>query len=186
MPVYQETSHPLGAIELWPLDLRADVPVIYDWVTRPYAAYWGMTDKSLAAVMLEYSNLLASNHAMAFMGTVAGTRAFLCEVYDPAFDPIGRHYPVSRGDVGMHLLIAPAEAPIHGFTWAVFRAVMTFLFENPAHKRVIVEPDVRNEKIHRLNRRAGFVYQKEVQLPHKTAALAFCTKRQFQTAKQNN
>ncbi|SHL44863.1 Protein N-acetyltransferase, RimJ/RimL family [Chitinophaga jiangningensis] len=186
MPVYQETSHPFGTIELWPMDLQKDIPVIYKWVTQPYATYWGMTDKSLTAVALEYSNIFNSDHSMALMGKVGGITSFLCEVYDPAYDLIGSHYQVLKGDVGMHLLIGPAEKQIHGFTWAIFSAVMDFLFQNPAHQRVIVEPDTRNEKIHRLNRRAGFVYEKEVQLPHKTAALATCTREHYQLSKKKN
>ncbi|RBJ62798.1 N-acetyltransferase, partial [Pseudomonas sp. MWU12-2534b] len=39
-----------------------------------------------------------------------------------------------------------------------------------------------NDKIHRLNRHAGFVYQGEIQLPHKRAALAFCSRAQFAAA----
>lgn len=184
MPVYQETSHPLGTIELWPMDLQKDITAVYSWVTQPYASYWGMTEKLLTAVALEYSNIISSDHAMAFIGKVNGITSFLCEVYDPAYDLIGSHYEVATGDVGMHILIAPADKKIPGFTWWIFSAVMDFLFQNPTHQRVIVEPDVRNEKIHRLNRRAGFVYEKEVQLPHKTAALAICTRTQFQLTKK--
>ncbi len=186
MPVYQDMHHPLGLVELWPMDLHRDTPVIHKWVTQPYAQYWGMTNSSYEDVFAAYHAIYCSDGAYALIGKINGQPAFLCECYDPEQDLIGNYYDPEPGDVGMHLLIAPAEQRIHGFTWKIFSVVMDFLFENPWHYRVVVEPDVRNEKIHRLNKRAGFVYDREVVLPHKTAALAFCTRQQYLKSKENN
>ena len=71
------------------------------------------------------------------------------------------------------------------FTWYIFRFIMTFLFTDERVKRVVVEPDERNHKIHGLNRRAGFEYERTVKLPHKTACLAFCNYEQFSQAIKN-
>lgn len=59
---------------------------------------------------------------------------------------------------------------------------MDFLFSHPDINRIVVEPDVRNDRIHRLNKRAGFVYERKVELPEKTAWLAFCTREQYRAA----
>jgi len=59
---------------------------------------------------------------------------------------------------------------------------MDFLFYEKDFQRVVVEPDVNNEKIHVINKRAGFEYVDTIQLPTKTAHLALCTLRQYQTA----
>ncbi|RBL89485.1 GNAT family N-acetyltransferase [Chitinophaga flava] len=186
MPVYQDNNHPLGLVELWPMDLTHDTPEIYQWVTQPYARYWGMTDKSYKQVLAEYTTICHNEHAAALIGKINSKTTFLCEYYDPAHDPIGSHYDPEPGDVGMHILLGPPEQRIPGFSWQVFSIIMDFLFENPYHDRVVVEPDIHNEKIHRLNKRAGFTYVKEIQLPHKTAALAFCTRSQYFQAKKNN
>ncbi|SKA28969.1 Protein N-acetyltransferase, RimJ/RimL family [Chitinophaga eiseniae] len=186
IPAYAVPDHPLGMVELWPMDLRQDTPEIYRWVTQPYARYWGMTTKTYEEVLTEYTAIHHNTHAAALIGKINGKTAFLCECYDPAHDLIGRFYDPAPGDVGMHILIGPVEKPVHGFTWQVFSFVMDFLFENPSHNRVVVEPDAGNEKIHRLNKKAGFTYVKEVQLPHKTAALAFCTRQQYSQSKKNN
>ncbi|MBS0029264.1 GNAT family N-acetyltransferase [Chitinophaga sp. 22321] len=185
-PVYKVPAHILGVVELWPMDLQHDTPEIYRWVTQPYAHYWGMTDQPYEAVLALYTAMHHSEYATALIGKINGKTAFLCECYEPENDIIGNFYKPEPGDVGMHILIGPPEIPVHGFTWQVFTVVMDFLFDNPRHNRVVVEPDIRNEKIHRINKRAGFIYEKEVQLPHKTAALAFCTREQYLKSKKNN
>ncbi|MCK8228765.1 acetyltransferase, partial [Erwinia amylovora] len=83
------------------------------------------------------------------------------------------------GDYGMHLLIAPATHPVHQFSWQVFSTVIDFMFSLPEVKRVVVEPDERNTKIHRLNTRAGFCYQHTIDMGHKPAWLAFCQRENY-------
>ncbi|WP_278257665.1 GNAT family N-acetyltransferase [Nocardioides convexus] len=57
----------------------------------------------------------------------------------------------------MHVLVAPPEGqPVPGLTTAVFDAVMAFCFADPAVRRVVVEPDVRNAPIRAKNLAAGF------------------------------
>jgi siderophore synthetase component len=172
----------LGRLWLRELRIPDDMPLVHAWVTRDSARYWGMVGHSLEQVTRAYTELARRSRVL--LGFHETEPAFLVETYDPATDPIGEHYAVRSGDRGMHVLVAPARAPIHGFTWAVFSTVMEFSFSDPATDRVIVEPDVRNAKIHALNRRAGFRYQKTVQLPHKVAHLAFCTREQYQAATQ--
>ena len=108
------------------------------------------------------------------------------ERYHPANDPVSEHYTVESGDRGVHVLVAPAQRPIANFTWAVFRVVMDFLFSDPEVTRVVVEPDIRNDKIHALNERAGFEYQKIIRLANKTVHLAFCTRAQYFAALQRD
>jgi hypothetical protein len=79
----------------------------------------------------------------------------------------------------MHVLVAPTDAPVPGFTRRVFRAVMAHCFTSPAVARVVVEPDVRNDRIAALNAEAGFVVARPVTLPTKEAALSFCTREAF-------
>ena len=53
---------------------------------------------------------------------------------------------------------------------------------SPQTQRVVVEPDVRNTKIHVLNERMGFQPHGRIELPDKTALLSFCTRQQFKAA----
>ncbi|MEE7547243.1 GNAT family N-acetyltransferase, partial [Xanthomonas sp. Kuri4-1] len=162
---------------LAPLRLPDDVPVLHDWVTRDYARFWGMQQAGVQDVEAFYARLQASGTAQAYLARDAeGRPAFLIECYDPAHDEVGAHYPVRPGDCGMHLLLAPCERPLPGFSLQAMRAVLAFLFADPQTRRVVVEPDLRNERIHRLNARVGFRPQRVIQLGSKQAQLAFCTR----------
>jgi siderophore synthetase component len=178
--VFRKHAAPLGDFWLRPLRIEEDAALIHDWVNRDYAKYWGMLGHSREQVASAYAEIC--RHSEVFLGFHKDKPAFLTECYPPATDPVGRHYAVQPGDRGMHILVAPAERPIPNFTWTVFTVVMDFLFSDPAVDRVVVEPDARNDKIHLLNRRAGFEYQKLIQLPNKTAFLAFCTREKYAAA----
>lgn len=177
---YKKEIAEVGCFSLRPLMISEDIKLIHHWVTQPYAKFWGMQDYSVQQVEEEYYKI--SRNVDVFLGLYNGEPVFLMERYYPANDPVGEHYSVQKGDRGMHVLVAPADRPIANFTWSVFSVVMDFLFSDPDVTRVVVEPDIRNEKIHALNKRAGFEYQKVIELSNKTAHLAFCTKEQYLTA----
>jgi hypothetical protein len=115
----------------------------------------------------------------------ANSPAFLAETYDPARSALSAVLDVRPGDLGMHVLVAPTDTPVHGFTAEVFAAVMRHCFALLGHAdeptaRVVVEPDAANTAIHALNARAGFVVEGEVQLPDKRALLSTCTREQWE------
>jgi RimJ/RimL family protein N-acetyltransferase len=171
------TTFTAGKFYLRPLQPDTDVPLIHDWVNREYAVYWNLQNSTVEKVREMYDELIATPHLQPFMGFYEDRPAFLVEFYKAKEDRIGEYYDAQPGDYGFHLLMAPVEKRIPDFTFSVFRVIMDFLFSDPRVDRLIVEPDVRNEKIHVLNKRAGFEYQGQVVLPDKTAYLAFCTRR---------
>ncbi|WP_431064313.1 GNAT family N-acetyltransferase [Methylotuvimicrobium sp.] len=170
----------IGTFRLRPLTIPNDIDLIHRWVSLDYARYWGMQGFSLQRVEEEYRKIC--EQASVYLGYCNETPAFLLECYDPRLDPVGEHYAPQPGDLGMHILVAPAVRPIPNFTRAVFSVIMDFMFSDPAVQRVIVEPDINNTKIHALNRWAGFEYRKIIELPGKQAHLAFCTREQFRCA----
>jgi RimJ/RimL family protein N-acetyltransferase len=172
----------VGSLRLRPLELEADVPTLHDWVTRPYARYWGMLQASLADVHAEYLRIEQSDHHRAFLGEHDGCPAFLMECYEPAKDPVGAVYSPAPGDIGMHVLVGPPRQRIPGFTTAVFETILGCLFSDPLVDRIVVEPDVGNTRIHALNERMGFRKQRIVDLPDKQAWLSFCTRDQYAAA----
>ncbi|MEU4194785.1 GNAT family N-acetyltransferase [Kribbella sp. NPDC026611] len=176
----------IGTLSLRPFDLIRDVPTLHRWVTQPYAKYWGLLEASVDDVRAEYLRIASSGHHDAFLGEHDGRPAFLMERYDPAADVVGTVYDVAPGDVGMHVLVAPPTEPVHGFTGAVFETIMDSLFSDPLVDRVVVEPDIRNTKIHALNERMGFRKHSIVDLPDKRAWLSFCTRDQYAEATRMN
>lgn len=178
----------VGTFSLRPLRIPQDIPLVQDWVTRDYAKYWGMKGKSVQEVEALYREIVRSGHVRAFLGLHDGKPSFLVECYRPSEDILATFYDADPQDRGMHILIAPAQKRIPGFTWHAFTTVLDYLFSDRNTQRVVVEPDIRNEKIHVLNRRAGFVVEKTIELPDtptlpgKMALLSFCTREAYTAA----
>ena len=155
------------------LDLKQYLPTLQSWFNQEYAQFWGMQGLNLTAI----ENLMAATeHKFALMGKWQGKSLFMVELYDPAHDEVGHHYPVAPGDCGMHLIIAPPDgSPISGLSFKVMDAIAQLVLETLAFNRLVVEPDQLNSKIHRLNSRVGIRYEKAIQLSTKAAFLGFCT-----------
>jgi siderophore synthetase component len=168
---------PAYALDLRPLDPDADAALVHAWVTAPRARFWQMEHATLEDVRAEYRSIAADPRRAAWIGLHEGSPAFLVEEYDPADDPIGAHLDPLPGDRGMHLLVAPpAGDPLPGFTTAVMRHVVAHLLRDPAVRRLVVEPDVRNTAIQRLNELVGFRPLRVVDLGTKHALLSVATR----------
>ncbi|SNR14487.1 GNAT family N-acetyltransferase [Tenacibaculum jejuense] len=172
----------VGKISIRPIHLDEDINFLHEWLTMPYAKYWGMLEYTLDQVKQSYLEIEDNENHHAFIGLLNDVPVFLIERYKASEDVIAAHYDALLGDYGMHILVAPAEKRIPQFTWYVFSTVMEYFFSLSFVERVVVEPDKNNEKIHVLNKKAGFVYDKDIQLSDKIASLAFCTRESFQEA----
>lgn len=169
-------------LSIRPMEPLSDAELVHGWVTHPKSSFWMMQDSKLTDVERDYMAIAAHAHHDAFIGLHHGEPAFLMERYDPAHVELVGLYEPQPGDVGMHFLVAPTDTPVHGFTRAVITAVMTALFEDPATRRVVVEPDVRNSAVHALNEAVGFEIAEKIAKPEKDAYLSTCTREQFHAA----
>ncbi|KUH38625.1 MULTISPECIES: GNAT family N-acetyltransferase [Streptomyces] len=172
----------IGTFTVRALDPLSDAELVHGWVTHPKASFWLMQDHKLEDVERDYMAIAAHPHHDAFIGLLDGEPAFLMERYDPAHVELVGLYDPLPGDVGMHFLVAPTDTPVHGFTRAVITAVMAELFADPATRRVVVEPDVRNTAVHALNEAVGFVPVDKITKPEKEALLSVCTREAFEAA----
>ncbi len=93
---------------------------------------------------------------------------------------MGERYAVQVGDMGLHLLLNPPRRYLRGLTTAVGPALVRFLLQDPAIRRIVVEPDVRNEAALRRLRIEGFTFAAEIDMPDKRAQLAFLTRARFE------
>ncbi|MEY9938314.1 GNAT family N-acetyltransferase [Streptacidiphilus sp. MAP5-3] len=161
-----------------PVDPDADAALLHGWVTDPKAVFWLMQQATVADVAREYRSLDAR------IGLFRGEPAVLTERYDIASGELADVHRALAGDVGMHLLTAPTDTPVPGFTRAAMTAVLRELFADPAVRRVVVEPDLRNRAVHALNAAVGFRPVRPVTLPRsgKRALLSTCTREQFHAA----
>ncbi|CAL2085031.1 GNAT family N-acetyltransferase [Tenacibaculum sp. 190524A05c] len=180
--VFSREIEGIGTMSIRPIQLDSDIDTLFSWVTKPYAKYWGMLGQTRDEVKQSYQEIEDNNHHHTYIGLLNDTPIFLMERYKASEDIIASHYAALDNDYGMHILVAPVEKRIPKFTWEVFRTVMEYFFSLSFVNRVVVEPDKNNDKIHLLNKKAGFVYHKEIELPHKVASLAFCTEKLYQEA----
>lgn len=170
---------PVGRVTLEPVTLTEHADLLHEWVTHPKSTYWGMQGWTREQTRGAFEEIAASPHEDQWLGRVDGRATFLTETYDPGHSVLAAHYPVAPGQLGMHVLVAPTDAPVRGLTSQVFRAVMHFCFRDPAVTEVVVEPDARNHAIHAKNAAAGFVVRERITLPDKEALLSFCTAEDF-------
>ncbi|GAB2882583.1 GNAT family N-acetyltransferase [Nocardioides pacificus] len=166
-----------------PLVVDDDLEMLHRWVTHERSRFWQMQGASLDDVRREYAAIVANPHHDARIGLLDGEPAYLMETYDPARHELAQHTRLWPGDLGMHFLVAPPDpgvAPVHGFTRAVIEAVLLECFADPEVRRVVVEPDAHNGRVHALNAAMGFVVEREITLSGKQALLSVCTRAAFE------
>ncbi|MER6313325.1 GNAT family N-acetyltransferase [Streptomyces sp. NPDC001581] len=165
-PVYTEVVEGFGTVTVTPVDPAADSALIHSWVTQERARFWGMGEASRELVQEIYEDVDRRTTHHAFMVSRDGEQVALFQTYDCAEDRVSECYEVRPGDVGMHLLIGPAEGAVErGFTGTLMAAFIGFVLSDGAARRVVVEPDARNTKAIARMERSGFVLGPEVVLP---------------------
>lgn len=181
--IFHKNIEGVGTFSLVEYDNEVDYRIIHPWVNMEYASFWMLNNSSLLDVKNEYDKILSTGHTKVFVGFFEGEPSFLTEVYDPSQEEIGKHFTSQHGDYGMHVLVGPPKKYIPNFTSSIFITIMSFIFDYHEGKRVIVEPDIENTKIHKLNEKFGFTVLKDrIELSHKVARLETCTKLAFQTS----
>lgn len=171
-------------VTLIAVDSRRDAAVLQSWLSHPHSAFWGMADLDVDAVARYLGDVVAHPAQSGWLGLVDGEPAFYAETYDPARVLLDGIHDALPGDLGMHVLISPPLGePRHGLTDAVFAAVMAWCFDELRAARVVVEPDVFNDRIRLKNLRAGFTELREVTVDDgghsKTAVLSVCPRAAF-------
>ena len=169
-----------GTFDIRELVPELDVPVIHPWFDLPHFQYWNMAGMTSEAVLNFYKEMQASSHERAWVGTQNESICFVIESYKPQNDEIAKHYDVAPGDIGMHFCVAPATKNQSGYTLDAMRHVMYYLFSNLGAQRVVVEPDIRNEKVRALNRKVGFDEVGPISLTAKLAMLSIATQPMFE------
>ena len=172
----------LGELTMIPLDPAAHAPIVHEWVGRPRNRFWGMGSHTVDEVREIYEFVAGLETHHAYLLLLDGGPIGIFQTYEPAHDPVGECYPVRPGDFGMHLLLDASGRDLPHLTSAVFPALMRHLFAGPARRRIVAEPDVRNERMISRLRREGWTLGAEIDLGHKRARLAFLDRSRFEAA----
>ncbi|MFI9650110.1 GNAT family N-acetyltransferase [Streptomyces sp. NPDC052040] len=192
--VHERRVDGFGTVRIVPLDAWADADVIHAWVDAERAAFWGMKGLSRQEVGEIYAHMDTLDTHHAFLIVKDGEPAALLQTYEPEADRVGECYPVEPGDIGVHLLLAPAGpgGAQPGWTSALLVTAVSYVFEKLGRQRVVVDPDERNTKAVSRFLRQGFaegplvvlpeVDLPDVYLPEKRARLAFLDRAAVLTA----
>ncbi|MEV0413357.1 GNAT family N-acetyltransferase [Streptomyces sp. NPDC050448] len=165
-PVHSQRVEGVGTVTLTPLDPAADAALIHSWVTEERARFWGMGEASRELVQEIYEDVDRRTTHHAFLARRDGEPVALFQTYDCAEDRVGECYEVQPGDTGVHMLLGPAQgAAERGFTAGLIGAFLAYVFSDGTTRRVVAEPDARNEKAVARLVRSGFVLGPEVELP---------------------
>lgn len=170
----------LGSIEFVVLDPVGDLDLLHEWVARPSSRFWGLTDLTREELrdLYLFVDSLPSHHA--FLVRRDGLPIVLLQTYEPENDPLGEAYEVLPGDAGLHFLLGDRGAPVPRFSTHVADLIAEFLFCHPLVDRLVVEPDVGNERAVARAQKSGFELGPRVQLPNKTGQLAFLTRERWE------
>lgn len=187
--VHAQEIDGFGSLRILPLDPSADAPLVHRWVSEERAAFWGMRGLTEQRVAEIYAHMETFDTHHAYLVLKDGTPAALLQTYEPEADRVGACYPVEPGDIGIHMLLAPAgpEGARPGWTGALSVAIVTYVLLVLDRKRVVIDPDVANDKAIARFAKLGFtagpvvdlpeVDLPDVHLPAKKAQLAFLTRQ---------
>ncbi|GIE84359.1 GNAT family N-acetyltransferase [Actinoplanes regularis] len=179
--VFTQKLPGLGEFSLIPLDPVAHAEVVHSWVIQPRNRFWGMLDHTVEQVRDIYAfvDSLDSHHAYLMLIDEQPVGVF--QTYQPEHDPVSECYEVEPGDFGVHLMFSAGDLDLPHLTSAAMPALLAFSFRDPATRRLIVEPDVRNERAVARMERQGFVLGPEIDLGHKRARLSYLARSRWES-----
>lgn len=184
-PVHEQVIEGFGTVRVLPLDPGADAAVIHRWVSEDRAVFWGMNGLTEQQVAEVYTHMATLDTHHAFLVVRDGAPVALLQTYEPQADRVSECYEVRPGDIGVHLLLAPAGpgGGRSGWTARLVTVIAGYVLLGLDRRRVVVDPDVRNEKAVTRFLELGFapgpvvvlpeIDLPDVYLPEKKAQLAF-------------
>jgi RimJ/RimL family protein N-acetyltransferase len=144
-----------------------DMPMLFDWLTRPHVAEWWDSPATLADTIAEYDPHVTPDPT---------TRAYIALSDGAPMGYIQSYVAISGGggwwtnvtDPGMRGIdqfLADCSHLGRGLGTAMVSAFVAQLFEDPAVTRVQVDPHPSNARAIRCYEKAGFVGGVEIETP---------------------
>jgi len=157
---------------LRPLDDTADFDLVWNWMNKQHVdQFWNLAGPP-ERLRRYLDSLNEAGHSQPMIGEMDGRPMSYWEIYWAARDPLAAHYVADPADQGVHLLIGEPEDTGKGLgTYCLSEVTRWMLEREPKTRRVIAEPDVRNQRVLKTFERCGYRKVKEIDLPDKRAAL---------------
>ncbi|MFE2632570.1 GNAT family N-acetyltransferase, partial [Streptomyces sp. NPDC059374] len=107
-PVHEQTVDGIGTVTVRPLDPHADAGTVHTWASEERAVFWGMNGLTRDQIAEIYAHMATLDTHHAFLVERDGDPVALLQTYEPDADRVGECYDVRPGDIGVHLMLAPA------------------------------------------------------------------------------
>jgi acetyl CoA:N6-hydroxylysine acetyl transferase len=161
-----------GEFLLRRLDLDRDLDLLHSWMNDPEVARFWKMPWSRDEIGSYLGRQERSTHSTPYLAELDCTPIGYLELYRADLDPLAQYYDAREHDAGLHALMGPTEYRARGLVTDLLRTVTTWQLDaDPRATRVVIEPDVENERAIQLAELAGFRRSMDLDLPNKRAAL---------------
>lgn len=155
-----------------PVRTSLDVELVHKWMNQPHVARFWNQAWSLDKWTRHLDELARDSYVAPLL--IAHRERPVCylELYRAARHFVAEHYGAHPHDVGVHIAIGETQMKGKGLGTQICRSMFDAIFSaDPSCRRIVTEPDVRNDVARKLFRGLGMHLVGEIQLPHKRAAL---------------
>ncbi|MCQ6275226.1 acetyltransferase [Bacillus sp. V3B] len=163
-----------------PVSLQEDFERLYTWMHEPHVIPYWKLNIGRDAYKQHLQTFLNDPHQQLLIGEIEGVPMSYWESYTVEGDVISEYYSYDQHDQGIHLLIGETGYLGKGYIYPLLLTILKRKFEIKDTKRVVAEPDIRNEKMIAVFKKCGFQPIKEVNLPDKTGLLLSCERNVFE------
>ncbi|GEK58645.1 GNAT family N-acetyltransferase [Marinococcus halophilus] len=178
------TREPDGAegerIQFRAVDEKADFHMLHGWMHETHVVPFWQLNMGESKYRTHLHKALNDPHQTLYIGELDGRPVSYWEVYWAADDIIGSYYRAEPADQGVHLLIGPPEETGKGYALPLLKAMLSVQFQYARTARIIAEPDITNDKMIHVFKKAGFESVKPVDLPDKRGLLMVCRRETFE------
>nr|WP_209121411.1 GNAT family N-acetyltransferase [Alkalihalobacillus sp. BA299] len=159
--------------------LEEDLERLHYWHHQDHVIPFWKQNFPLPEYKAHLEKLLQDQHQTLYIGHINGEPMSYWECYWAKDDIIADYYDVRLEDQGIHLLFGPQKFLGKGLALPLLRAIVAFRFQHESTKKIVAEPDIRNDKMIHIFKKCGFEPQKEIDLPDKRGLLMFCERTTF-------
>jgi RimJ/RimL family protein N-acetyltransferase len=145
---------------------------VVSWMASPHVAEFWRQAWPAAVWADEVRQQHSGPHSRPWLVSLDGVPVAYVEVYRVARDVIASCHPVAPHDLGVHIAIGDPDRVGRGLGRRLLADVAdALLAADPACGRVLGDPEAGHDVARRAFAAAGFTPVREVDLPHKRAAL---------------
>jgi lysine N-acyltransferase len=149
-----------------------DADQVSEWMNRPHLAAAWEYDWPPSRWRRYLRAQLDGSYSRPYIGSLRGRDLGYIELYRAAKDSIATRYAADPHDIGLHAAIADPRIVNRGFGPILLPRIVASVFEHERRcRRIMFDPDHRNEGARRLCEWAGCTFLGEHDMPNRRMAL---------------